>query len=214
MDTAKSVSMVFLMALLAFSVSGCSAKIFNAGYDTDFYECPRNDNGQCMSVEDAHMSAVEAQINKENALVARYGGEAGYGVDGDDFEDQKPLDVLIKQLEKCAGKKDSECVKKTKKEIAVYERRTEDRAVARKAFKEDMEEQTVKMAMLQKQAASEPGMPFRTGDKLMELTLIPYETESGALASSRKFWLVVEEGSWSFDTIGKSKPKHVIGGLR
>jgi hypothetical protein len=167
-----------------------------------------------MSVEDAHMSAVEAQMSKEQAAVARYGGDMKYGIDEEDFENQKPLDALVKDLERCARKKDSDCVKKIKKEIAVYERRTEDRAVARKAFKEDLEEQTVKMAMLQKQAADSPGMPFRTGDKLMELTLLPYETESGALASARKFWLVVEEGSWSFESLGKAKPKHSIGGLR
>ena len=209
--------MLFLLVLLATFASGCSAKIFNGGYDTEFYDCPRADNGQCMSVEDAHQSAIDAQRSKENKFIEKYGAEVSLGADSedDDFNgEKKPLAAMTAQLATCARKKDNDCVKKMQSEIAAYERRSEDRAVARKLYKEDLEEQTLKMAMLQRQAAGAPGMPFRTGDKLMELTLLPYETESGALASSRKFWMVVEEGSWSFEPLtGKGRTKHVIGGL-
>ncbi|MDR2124681.1 MAG: TraV family lipoprotein [Desulfovibrio sp.] len=199
----------FALCFLLFCAtgSGCT-KMLNGGYETDFTECPRADNGQCMSVEDAHESASEAT----------YGGAGRRGGGGDRYDasyyggafptgdaensSQKPLEVLIDELKQCAEAKDSKCVASREKEIEAYNRKSEDRTLARRRFKEDLENNTLKMASLIT-ASNEGETPMRTEDRYMELTMLPYKTDTGAMASTRKYWFVVEEGEWGFGPLGQ-----------
>jgi hypothetical protein len=181
--------------------------MLNGGYETDFTECPRSEFGQCMSVEDAHLNAAEATYGdrgRKGGGGDRYDASyySGTFPEGDDENSsQKPLEVLIDELKKCAKDDDSKCVASREREIEAYNRKTEDRTLARKQFKEDLEGNGLKMASLIA-STNEGDVPMRTEDRYMELTLLPYKTETGAMASSRKYWFVVEEGQWGFGPLG------------
>jgi hypothetical protein len=197
----------YALLVLLLSCSACT-KMLNGGYETDFTECPRSELGQCMSVEDAHESASEATYGgngRKGGGGDRYDASyysGAFPVGDDENSSQKPLEVLIDELKQCAKDKDSKCVASREKEIEAYNRKTVDRTLARKQFKEDLEGHTLKMASLI--AASNDGdMPIRSEDRYMELILLPYKTETGAMASSRKYWFVVEEGEWGFGPLGR-----------
>jgi hypothetical protein len=220
----KVISGMVRFALLTFVVcmgGGCT-KMLNGGYETDFTECPRSENGSCMSVEEAYLNATENTYGGKTRPGMGRGGPAdrydasyyeGSFPEGDDENNsQKPLEVLIEELKDCVEEKDSKCVASREKEIEAYERKSEDRALARKLFKEDMERQSMKTAVLFRESGAGDA-PQRSDDKYMELTLLPYQTETGAMASSRKYWFVVEEGRWDFGPLGSGGSGRGIGSL-
>jgi hypothetical protein len=207
---------LLLLALLC-CAPGCT-KMLNGGYESDFTECPRSELGQCMSVEDAHADATEATYGGAGRGSGGGGGDrydasyyAGSFPAGDDENSsQKPLEVLIDELKQCVKDNDAKCAASREKEIEAYNRKREDRILAGKQFKEDLEEHSLKMASLITEA-NDGDMPLRTDDRYMELTLLPYKTDTGAMASSRKSWFVVEEGEWGFGPLGQSGTGRSIG---
>ncbi|MDR3176938.1 MAG: TraV family lipoprotein [Desulfovibrio sp.] len=192
--------------------------MLNGGYETDFTDCPRAETGECMSVEQAHLNAREKTFGGEYSRrgADRYGADEYEGAfpEGDDENSsQKPLEVLIAELKDCVREKDNKCMESREKEIEAYNRKIEDRAVARRQFKEDLEQRSMKSTLPANASRSWGEMPLRTEDRMMELVLLPYQTETGAMASARKYWFVIEEGQWGFDPLGKDAGKRTIGRL-
>jgi type IV conjugative transfer system lipoprotein TraV len=212
----KILPVLLFVCFVSVLSSGCSTKFFNGGYEEDFTECPGHETGGCSSVEDAHNSAVKAQRNKEKANIKKYsGGE--YDGAFDDAYGQKPLPILLEELQKCIEKEDKECIKTKKEAIEFHNRFAEDRAAAKNKYQSEMKEESMKFSAFAQEAyGGNRPRPVRTGDSMMELTMLPYETESGALASSRTFWFVVEEGQWSWGTLTNPKKEFRgrIGGLQ
>ena len=212
MRTAFILLCVFALVSLS---SGCSTKLFNGGYDEDFTECPYSSDGGCKSVEDAHSDAVQSAKNKERASIHKYSaGE--YDGAFDDAYGQKPLSILLEELQKCVEKKDKDCIRTKKEAIEFHNKYAEERVNASRQYKAELREEELKFSAFQQESYGENRpRPVRSNDKMMELTMLPYETDSGALASSRTFWFVVESGQWSWGNPTRSKSfKSQLGGIQ
>ena len=204
-----------LVCFLTVFTSGCSSKFFNGGYEEDFSECPNAPYGGCSSVEDAHNSAIQSARNKEAAFIKKHSGGEYDGV-FDDAYGQKPLSILLDELQECIKKKDNKCIDERKEAIEFHNRLAEDRATAKNRYQAELKEENMRFSSFANESyGSNRPRPVRTGDKMMELTMLPYETESGALASSRTFWFVVEEGQWGWGNLSKPKKsfRGSIGGI-
>ena len=196
---------LILLSLVVLLSSGCSTKLFNGGYDEDFTDCPRSSTGGCTSVEEAHSRAIKDAMNRERSAIHRYSGGEYNGV-FDDAYGQKPLPMLLSELQECIEDGDDKCIKEKKEAIEFHNRLAEDRATAKSQYQSELKEEAMKFSAFERESYGENRpRPVRTGDKMMELTMLPYETESGALASSRTFWFVVEEGQWSWGKPVSSK---------
>ena len=206
----KKIFLILALLLL----SGC-AKTMGI-YDNDF-SCPRNEVGECLSVEEAHRKALRSGADGQgkDTVVSDFKLDPR---EEEQFsqEDMQNFQGTLRTYERCLKSKSPETCEEERKKLLGYYRTAEDRGQAKVIHGVDMQERVTRLAAMQ--AVVEGGSnttPVRQPDTVMELHVMPYKTSFGALASERVMWVVVQEGQWTWaTTAGRSGSRPKLGETR
>lgn len=197
-----------LLCGLLFSLLGCARTM--GVYETDF-GCPQNEAGECLPVDKAHDKAVQESNGKE-VLVSDYRPDP---IEEEEFiiKDVGDFSGLLLEYDKCIRKNSvKECDAQRARLMEQY-RTAEDRGRAKELHGVAMQERVTRLAAME--AVVNGGsntVPIRQPDAIMELHIMPYRTNFGALASERVIWVVVQEGEWTWATSeGKANARPKLG---
>lgn len=204
------------LILLSFLLlQGCGSKVLGI-YDSD-YTCPQNEQGECVSVEEAHRGALGKDKPKgaDSLIVTDYKPDA---LEEEEFlvKDVSDFRGVMLEYEKCLKKKSAgECGEIREKLMSRY-RSAEDRGRAKELHGVSMQERVAKLAVMEAVVGGGSNtVPVRQPDTVMELHIMPYRTGFGALASERVIWVVVQEGEWTWATSeGKAGARAKLGATR
>jgi len=186
------------------SLSSCAID----GYKSD-YSCPQMQDGKCVSLETAMQEAVDKSVS-DNAKISGAKVESNYAPDPVEertflLKDVKNFDSVVLAYEKCVRDASGSCSKE-RAAVMDYYSSAEDRGRAKEVHSTNMEERSTKLAAMEKLVSGSGTVPIRQQDAIMQITIMPYQTESGALVSERTIWVVVQPGNWSWATnIGNKK---------
>lgn len=187
---------IIVLAMLLMLLGGC-AKTMGV-YDNEF-SCPRNAEGECLSVEEAHTKALQAGepgLPGERVI-------SDYKPDPLDEElslkeDMANFETTFKAYEKCIKGKNSDKCEDERLRVMNYYLTAEDRGQAKILHSVSMQERVTRLAAMEAMVdGGSNTVPVRQPDTVMELHIMPYNTDFGAM-SERVVWVVVQEGQWTW----------------
>lgn len=162
-------------------ISGCASVMPYSGS----FSCPQTEGGVCASVPDVHRAAVLATGGAGGQSRSSSSSSRVDGVEASTSADAA-FNAALTAYKDCL-RSARDCVAK-EKEVRV--RAKELKEGTRSRVKEEKN-------LGVPGSSDKDGQPSRTPDTLMEVHILPYETETGELVSERRMWIVVEPGGWS-----------------
>jgi type IV conjugative transfer system lipoprotein TraV len=199
-----------LLALLILTLTGCASTL--GIYDTE-YDCPDRENGQCLPVEKAMEAAIQEDATRAKETVISDFRPDPVEEEAFLLKDVADFKAILLAYDKCVSKNSiSECRAERDKLLNQYAS-AEDRGRAKELHGVSMQERVAKIAAMEAVVSGGSNtVPVRQPDTIMELHVMPYKTNFGALASERVIWVVVQEGEWTWATTeGKPGARSKLG---
>jgi len=186
---------MFLVVVMTTFMAGCSAM----PYKTEF-SCPEGEKGQCTSVQNAYEYVRKVEDDPDS--VKRTADEPG------DFGD------LLSKYERCVERKDSRCMREMENKITTMFQAAKQVGVDAERMNQQAMEEDTRRDMLRKYATGRESQAVFMPPTVMEVFILPYQTESGALAGERTFWLTLNQGKWVWPGSEADNSMSKIGAIR
>ena len=213
----KKVFYLFVLCFSLFVMSGCGKLGI---YESDF-GCPQGEDGECLPIEDAYQKSLGIGNSGSGKSSSPKGDVVHTNFDPDPvaernfvMNDVKNFDSTMARYEECLRDNDGKSSKCEKERIAVmeYYSTAEDRGRAKEVHGTNMRERVTKLAAMENMVSGGSNVvPVREPDTVMEVFIMPYQTESGVLVSERVMWVVVKPGNWTWATNIGSTYKSKLG---
>jgi len=201
-------SSVISLVFASFLLASCATM---DGYNSEF-SCPQKENGKCVSVQSAYEESLAAAEHGEKG--AKQVIESAWAPDPAEERaflqnDVKNFDSVVTTYEKCLKDPEHRSCEKERQAVKDYYNTAEDRGRAKEVHSTNMEERLTKIAAMEQIAEGSGIMPVRQADAVMQVTIMPYQTDDGFMVSERTLWVVVAPGQWTWTTnIGSKKSKN------
>lgn len=182
---------MIVVCLLLISTGACSKMIMP--YKSD-YGCPNKDSGMCASVDVVHQDVRKTELSTPQTLRSIDGIYESNSTDSEEFS------LLMNKYQKAITKEDKDEIARLAVVINEKYRGSIKVGELRKKIEMDMSKAASQHQVVQKLVeGSRKNGPQRTDAVKMQVTVIPYETQSGYYADARHMWVIVEESSWVVD---------------
>jgi len=182
----------FAMFLILANTMACGKMIMP--YKSE-YGCPNKDKGMCAPVE-----SVYEHVRNEDKAILTNSIKSIDGIYESAAKDSEAFQDLLDRYEDAVRDNNKDEMARLMVVINEKYRGSVKVGEYRKKIEMDMSRAASQHQIVQRLVETKSKFgPQRTEAVKMQVTIIPYETESGYFADARHLWVVVEDPSWLVD---------------
>ncbi len=217
-----------LLCLSAFLIlPGCAMLPYKETFD-----CPQQERGRCVSVNEAHRLSGDAEQRPETAIarewelaLEKFQTAVDSGVEDDIAARQKDLVALftparseefeaaLGQYRKAASLKDHDAVASAEAKLKSLHAAAVT-AVSQSRIDAEVARTELRQELLGNYARGQKAPAVRTPPVIMETHILPFQTQFGTLAGERTIWVTVEEAEWVWPDSAASPDSGKVGGVQ